>query len=163
MRNRLVYGAVFIVLIALDQITKIAAAAFLHLGESREIMGNVLRLTYVRNPDGAFSLSFGGPHVMFAVNIAIIILLACLFIKGTIRPETFAGKVALSMVFAGAAGNFVDRIRMGEVIDFIDMGIGSHRWPVYNVADIAITFGMILLFFTYSRQGVRTEPRDVAV
>ncbi|MHB9028073.1 MAG: signal peptidase II [Candidatus Latescibacterota bacterium] len=162
MRSRLPYGIFFFFLVLLDQVTKLAVAAHFQLGESREIFGNVLRLTFVKNPGGAFSVYLGSYHVMFAVTIGVIALLVFMFVKGIIRPETVAGKIALTMVFAGAVGNFIDRVRMREVIDFLDMGIGFHRWPVYNVADIAITIGMILLFITYSRQGSQAETENVS-
>ncbi len=55
------------------------------------------------------------------------------------------GRFAVVIILGGAAGNLIDRIRFGEVIDFINMGIGSHRWPTYNVADISLTIGVILL------------------
>lgn len=162
MRNRLPYGILFVFLIALDQITKLAVAAHFQLGESRDLLGDVLRLTFVKNPGGAFSVYLGSFPVMFAVTVGVIALLVYMFLKGIIRPENVAGKIAVTMVFAGAVGNLIDRVRMREVIDFLDMGIGYHRWPVYNVADIAITIGMILLFITYSRQGNQVEAGDIS-
>jgi signal peptidase II len=161
-RFKLSYAVFFVFLVLLDQVTKLMVASHMQLGESRNLLGDVLRLTFVKNPGGAFSVYLGSYHIMFAVTIGVIVLLVFMFVKGIIRPETVMGKVALTMVFAGAAGNFIDRIRMKEVIDFLDMGIGFHRWPVYNVADIAITFGMILLFITYSRQGNTAETEDVS-
>ena len=55
------------------------------------------------------------------------------------------------MILGGAIGNLIDRLRMGEVIDFFDFGIGRYRWPVFNVADIAVTVGVFLLLFSYIR------------
>lgn len=152
MRNRFLYGFLFLLFVLSDQVTKLATVSRMHLGESYEVLGDFLRLTYVKNPGGAFSVSFGGPQIMFVITMTVIALLIYLYVKGILRPETVWGKIALVMVFSGAVGNFIDRIRVGEVTDFIDMGLGGHRWPVYNVADILITAGMILLFFTYSRK-----------
>ncbi len=152
MKNRLLFGLLFGFFVLLDQFTKLLVAARFHLGESRALIGDVVRLTYVRNPGAAFSISFGGPETMFIVTVLVIALLAYLFLKGTIRSEHVAGKIALTMLFAGAIGNLIDRIRFGEVIDFIDMGFGSLRWPVYNVADAAITIGMAIFFITHARQ-----------
>ena len=60
------------------------------------------------------------------------------------------------LVLGGAVGNLIDRIRMREVIDFIDMGIGRYRWPTYNFADIYVTVGMFILIFFYA---LKTEPQ----
>ncbi len=87
---------------------------------------------------------------MFAMTVFVIALLIYLYVKGSVRPQTMIGKIALLLVFAGAVGNLIDRCRLFEVIDFIEMGIGRYRWPVYNFADIYITFGTILLFLSYA-------------
>lgn len=150
MRDRVLYFFLFCVLILLDQWSKIAVAAHFQLGDTRLLIGDILRLTYVRNPGAAFSVTFGGPQIMFVITIAVIGLLAYLWIRGAIRPENVAGRIALLLVFAGAFGNLIDRVRMGEVIDFIEMGVGNYHWPVYNFADIYITFGMIVLFYFYA-------------
>ena len=55
----------------------------------------------------------------------------------------------LGLILGGALGNLYDRLRLGEVIDFVDVGFGSHRWPVFNVADIAVTVGVFLLLIEY--------------
>jgi signal peptidase II len=149
-RTRALYIVLFCALVLLDQWTKLAVASHFFLGESRSLLGNILQLTYVRNPGAAFSVSFGGPQIMFVITVAVISLLAYLWFRGAIRPESLAGRIALLMVFAGAAGNLIDRIRMGEVIDFIEMGVGGYHWPIYNFADIYITLGMIVLFYLYA-------------
>jgi signal peptidase II len=161
-RTRLVYTFVFFILVLIDQITKLLVASHYGIGESRSILGDVLRLTYVRNPGAAFSVSFGGPAVMFTITMIVIVLLIYLYVRGSVRPDTTPGKIALLMIFCGAAGNMLDRIRMGEVIDFIEMGIGHYRWPVYNLADIYITLGMILLFFSYASRKEAPEAPDPA-
>ena len=140
----------FLVLVFLDQATKLTVAAHYMEGESQNLIGDYLRLTYVRNPGAAFSLSFGGPQIMFAMTVFVIALLIYLYVKGSVRPQTIPGKIALLLVFAGAVGNLIDRCRLFEVIDFIEMGIGRYRWPVYNFADVYITFGTILLFLSYA-------------
>ncbi len=160
MRSRILYICLFCALVILDQWTKLAVAAHFYLGESRSLIGDVLQLTYVRNPGAAFSVSFGGPQIMFAITITVVALLAYLWFRGAIRPESLGGRIALLMVFAGAAGNLVDRIRMGEVIDFIEMGIGKYHWPIYNFADIYITFGMIVLFYLFAVKSDAPRSND---
>ena len=160
MRTRIVYATLFLILILLDQATKLLVASRLDLGESQSIIGDVLRLTYVRNPGAAFSVSFGNPQVMFAITIIVVTFLLYLYVKGAVRPDTIPGKIALLMIFSGAAGNLIDRVRMGEVIDFIEMGIGRYHWPVYNFADIYITLGMVFLFLSYAAKKDAPDTSD---
>jgi signal peptidase II len=100
---------------------------------------------------------------MFVITMVVVALLVYLYVKGTVQPDTIPGKIALLMIFSGAAGNLIDRVRMGEVIDFIEMGIGRYRWPVYNFADIYITLGMIVLFLSYTAKKDAPETSDSAL
>jgi len=161
-RNRLIFSLLFLFLVILDQVTKLAVASHFPLYSSTGIIGDILRLTFVKNPGAAFSLSFGNQYVMIAVTILVIVLLAVLIHRGTIRPGNLAGKISLVMIFAGAIGNLIDRIWAGEVTDFIDMGIGIHRWPVYNFADIYVTIGMVILFIGYASIKEKQEEADHA-
>ncbi|MBN1290746.1 MAG: signal peptidase II [Candidatus Latescibacteria bacterium] len=157
MHKRLWLFVLFIVALISDQISKIAVDSAFSLYESKEIIGSYLKLTYIRNSGAAFGLSFGNSKVMFVVSVLVIVMLAFLFFKGQLRTEHFAGRAAVVLVFSGAFGNMMDRIRLGEVIDFIDMGLKQHRWPIYNFADIYVTIGMIILFFTYAFTTEKTE------
>jgi signal peptidase II len=148
--TRLKFLLLFLFLVIADQVSKLAVASHFPLYSSTNIIGDILRLSYVRNPGAAFSLSFGNPHIILVVTIIVILFLAFLIYRGIIRPENISGKIALVMIFSGAIGNLIDRIWMGEVTDFIDMGIGAHRWPVYNLADIYVTVGMFILFISYA-------------
>ena len=152
MRRNLWLSAVFIFAVVSDQFSKFAVDSTFNLYDSRSVLGDYLRLTYIRNSGAAFGISFGSSKVMFTVTVLVVILLVYLYLKGTLRPEHIIGKIAVIMVLGGAIGNLIDRIRMGEVIDFIDMGIGNHRWPIYNFADIYVTIGMFILLFIYTVQ-----------
>ncbi len=147
MRTRLLFFILFLLVVVTDQIVKLAVNAYYNVHDSHRIIGNLVRLTYIRNKGAAFGLTFGNPTVMFIITVLVTIFLFYLFLSGKINPGNKFGKVALIMVLGGAVGNLIDRIRMGEVIDFIDMGIGNYRWPVYNLADIYITIGMFVLIF----------------
>jgi signal peptidase II len=149
-RTRLLFLLFFLFLVMLDQATKLAVAAYFPLYSTTNLIDDILRLTYVKNPGAAFSLSFGSREIMLVITIVVIALLAYLIIRGTVRPKSLIGKISLVMIFGGAVGNLIDRIRLKEVTDFIDMGIGVHRWPVYNLADTYVTIGMIILFLIYS-------------
>ena len=157
MRKHLLLSILFVFTLVTDQLTKIAVDSYYNLYDSRNILGDYLQLTYVRNSGAAFGISFGTPKIMFAVTAIVTIVLAYLFLKGTLKPSSQIGKIAVVLVLGGAVGNLIDRIRMGEVIDFIDMGIGLHRWPVYNLADTYVTIGMFILFFTYAVQSKQLD------
>lgn len=150
MKNKLLLFALFVFVIVSDQVSKYFIVATFNLHESRRIVNNILYIRYIKNPGAAFGLSFGPPLVMLAVTILIIIILGYLFLKGNLFSDNMPGKIAMVMVLGGAVGNLIDRIRMKEVVDFIDMGVGHYRWPVYNLADVYVTIGMVILIYFFS-------------
>lgn len=138
---------VVVVIVVVDQITKaIAATALMPRGVPREVLGNGLRWNLVYNPGAAFGLHLG-PYSRW---IFLVLTLGALVILWRLYRQTpggaWARTVALGLVTGGAIGNLVDRIRspMG-VVDFIDVGIGTSRWPTFNVADMAVSTGAFLL------------------
>ena len=139
--------------VAADQLTKLWVAGSMRLGESRPIIDGMLNLTYVRNRGVAFGvLSQQGlsAHLFVAVSLAALALVLY-FIRQVGDRERLLS-LALSAIFAGAVGNIIDRLRVGEVIDFIDLYVGRHHWPFFNLADSAITVGGVLLFINLLRQ-----------
>ncbi len=145
MRDKLLPAAVFVFAVIVDQVSKIAVDTAFSRYDSLPLLGSYLRLYYIRNEGVAFGLRFGSPTFMLVVTVCVTLLLAWLFATGRLDDGTRTGRYALILVLAGAVGNLIDRVRLGEVIDFIDMGIGSYRWPTYNFADIYVTLGMIAL------------------
>ena len=137
-----------------DHATKIAAKASLPPGSAVGVVKGVLELRYTENDDTAFSLlhSLGIPRtpgVLLATSaVALVAILVTWFLarKRAIRSQ----HVGFALVLAGAAGNVVDRAVRGFVIDFIHLT----RWPVFNVADIAVVAGMLLLLAA----GLRRSP-----
>jgi len=136
----------------LDQFTKGVVAARMALGSSLPVLGDAVRLTYIRNPHGAFSLQVGSNAAFLVFSLIAILLLLLLFyfqLKGRSNWNRFA----LGLILGGAVGNFIDRLFWGEVRDFIDVNIpdihiGSYhldRWPVFNLADAGVTVGVIML------------------
>jgi signal peptidase II len=134
-----------------DQATKALVAARMALGSSLPVLGDAFRLTYIRNPQGAFSLHVGSnaAFVFFSLVAILLILLYYFQIKG----RSTWNRLALGLILGGAFGNLLDRLFLGEVRDFIDVDIpdihiGSFqldRWPVFNVADSGVTIGVIML------------------
>jgi len=149
-KHKYVLIALFLFTIVTDQVSKLIIHTKFDLNESVSLIKNILYLRYIKNPGIAFGLSFGHPLFMLAVTTIIIIILFILFLKGKIASENELGKIAMVMILGGAIGNLIDRIRMKEVIDFIDMGLGRYRWPVYNLADTYVTIGMFILIYVVS-------------
>jgi signal peptidase II len=124
------------------------------------VLGDLVRLTLTYNPAGAMSLSFGSHSRLVLTLIAIVALL----VLGTLYrrfPSSLAlPATALALVTGGAIGNALDRLRSTRgVVDFIDVGLGATRFWTFNVADVAITFGAVLLAFALSRSTIdRKHP-----
>lgn len=117
-----------------DQVSKYAISRLIPLGRGVRIFGDFIRFVHVHNPGAVFSIPVGAcfPYIVGAACILLFIY--------SIRKRS----TLLSLIFGGAIGNLIDRIRMGAVIDFIDIGIGNLRWPTFNVADSCITIGVII-------------------
>lgn len=143
----------------LDQLSKLVVVDTLTPYEPLPVLGDVVRLTYIHNRGAAFGLTLGGPVIHTVVAIAALGLLA--WMLKTLPSTARLQRSALAMVLGGAVGNIVDRIRLQEVIDFVDVGFGDLRWPVFNVADSFVTVGVLLLALTYSRVQ-DTQPADAA-
>ncbi len=143
------------VVLVLDQLSKAMASARLLAGEPVAVLGNFLRLTLVHNTGAAFGLFPGSRLPFIMVSVLAIGVVLYLFARDAYR--SLANRVLLGCILGGALGNLVDRIRWGRVVDFIDVGIGTVRWPVFNVADSAVTLGVILLAWNLARSG-RTDP-----
>jgi signal peptidase II len=120
------------IVVALDQATKGLAASHLMPGESISVLGDFIRLTLVHNTGAAFGL-FPGSRVPFiVVSVVAIGVVLYLFFRETYR--SVANRVLLGCILGGAIGNLIDRVRLGYVVDFIDIGFGTARWPVFNAA-----------------------------
>ena len=147
MPNGAVFWPVAFVVIVLDLVTKaIAAYALVPERIPHPVIGEVVRLTLVYNPGAAFGIHVGVySRVVFSVlTLAALGILWRLF-RGT-RPGERQRVLALALVSAGAVGNLIDRVRSPRgVVDFIDIGSATWRWPTFNVADIAVTTGAVLL------------------
>ena len=130
----------------LDQISK---QFFWHLGKNFDVIDGIFRVTLVKNSGAAFGMLQGGR--VFLIISSVIASIVIIFLSQRLPEEDVAKRVFLGMILGGALGNLVDRIYPGSVIDFIDMGVSSYRWPVYNVADAAVTVGGVLLILSFSR------------
>ena len=123
----------------LDRITKIIAVRTMSYGQSINVLPNIFHITLVSNNGTAFGL-MKGQNVILAVVAAVAVVLIVIYAV-THKGLGFAVSLALGLILGGALGNLLDRIKFGYVIDFFDFRI----WPVFNIADSAITVGMIIL------------------
>ena len=129
-----------------DQFTKAWARTDLNPGESLPVIRNFFHLTLIENRGIAFGLFPGADKVLLWVITLSIAALGVFVLTGASRPSQTQWAVAL--IFGGAVGNWIDRIRNGAVTDFLDFRI----WPVFNFADSAITVGVALFLFDLLRQ-----------
>ena len=132
----------------LDQLSKAAVSLTLKMYEVRPIIHGLLNLTRVHNTGAAFGLLAGQPSILRTIFFLAVSLLAMgvvLWMVFRLPPDQKVEIVALSIIFGGALGNVIDRARLGEVVDFIDVYYRSYHWPAFNVADSAITIGVLLL------------------
>jgi signal peptidase II len=134
-----------------DQATKTAVGGLLLPGRSVPVLGDYLRLTHVQNPGGAFGLFRNSGSAFAIASIGAVLLL--LWTIARYHARSRPAEVALGLVLGGAIGNLVDRIRFGRVVDFLDAGVGDVRWPVFNVADIAVVVGVALFLLVTMRSG----------
>jgi signal peptidase II len=150
---------VFLVIVIVDIITKAVAEATLSpAGVPMPVFGEWFRFALVYNPGAAFGLHLG-PYSRW---LFMALTVGALVILGRLYRETEDGDnrrvLAITLVAAGAVGNVIDRIRSEfGVVDFLDVGIGSHRWPTFNVADIAVSTGAFLLALVLWKEERREE------
>ena len=105
------------------------------------LLGGLIYLSLTRNSGAAFSMASG--HTWIFPLVTVVVVAWIVWMATRLRSLPWA--VALGLVLGGALGNFIDRIRLGAVIDFVDMGIGDWRWYTFNVADSAISIALVIL------------------
>ena len=136
------------VILVLDQATKLYVDSHFERYESVPVIPEWFHLTYLRNQGAAFGLlSNSALRVPFFITVAVIALLVILWYLRQLRADQHLGAFSLALIFAGALGNLIDRVRLGEVIDFLDVFWNHHHWPAFNVADSAICVGVALMIW----------------
>ncbi|MEK5452621.1 signal peptidase II [Staphylococcus sp. FSL R7-0694] len=130
-------------IIVIDQVTKWIIASSMKIGDSYEVIPNFLNITSHRNNGAAWGILSGKMFFFYIITVIILIVLVLFFIKEA-QYNLFM-HLAISLLFAGALGNFIDRLFNGEVVDFIDTNIFGYDFPIFNVADSSLTIGVILV------------------
>lgn len=149
----LIYGGVVGIIVALDALTKGIAQRTLPPYQPVPVIGDVLRLTYIYNPGAAFGMHLGQHSRYLFLSLTIIVLVVLFFWYRSTPASDRVRLLAIATVSGGAIGNLIDRVRSSRgVVDFLDIGFGAVRWPVFNVADIAVTSGALLLAISLWRE-----------
>lgn len=164
MRDKVMLKWLWLSLLAviLDQASKLAIAASMQLYESIRIMP-FFKLTYVHNTGAAFSFlsEAGGWQRWFFAGLALVIsAVIAVWLTRLKKHETLLA-VALALVLGGAVGNLIDRLVYGYVIDFLDVYYNTWHWPAFNIADSAITLGVMLMLAESFGLGQPKRPDSV--
>ncbi len=137
-------GIIFAASIVLDQLTKKWAVGVLKDGSSIKVIGDFLRFTYAENRGAAFSI-LQDQRVFFIIT-TVVMLAVMAYIYFKTKNITKLSKLSIAMIAGGAIGNFLDRLRLGYVVDFIDVRFGSfYNFPIFNIADSFVVCGTILM------------------
>jgi len=135
--------ATALVIVVSDQMVKRVVVDVLGMGETRNVWGTFFRLTRTENTGAAFGI-FRGQSTWFII-ISALAAIAIVFFRKEIARMRPLHQSAFGLILGGAVGNLIDRIRLGAVVDYLDLGFGATRWPAFNIADSAITIGVVLL------------------
>ena len=148
--------------VVLDQITKAAVLKHLAPGTHINIIDGFATLTLVMNPGLAFGLLGGVPTawrwIVAVLSIAALIVLARVALR-VLPGGSRLDQIAIGLIFGGAIGNLIDRLRFGAVVDFVDLHYRGYHWPAFNVADSAISIGVVLLAIRLLFRPAALEPR----
>jgi signal peptidase II len=129
-----------------DQATKLYVDKVMTLHQSIPVIDGLFSFTYLRNRGAAFSfLSDVSWRLPFFIAVTLIAAVVILVAMKKMREDQKLAQTSLAMIFSGAVGNLIDRVRLGEVIDFLDVYWRTHHWPAFNVADSLICVGVALV------------------
>ena len=153
---------VFIITAALcliiDQLSKIYIDGAFKLYQSIPVIDNFFSITYVRNPGAAFGiLRDSAIRIPFFISVSLLASIGIIWYLRRVSAKDRWQHFSLGLIFSGAVGNLIDRIRLGEVIDFLDVYWRQHHWPAFNVADSAICVGVAILFLCSWREERSTK------
>lgn len=140
LRRWVVFGVLAAIVAAADQVSKLWVVQT--FDRPTEIVGDLLRIVNVHNTGGIFGL-FGASATLLAIASTVVVGVILVYqAREGVRTHWLLS-VALGLLLGGALGNLIDRLRLGYVVDFVDMGIGNMRWYTFNVADAAISMSLV--------------------
>lgn len=151
-------GAVVAGILVFDLGTKLLVQRHLDLYRQVDVIGEYVRLTYIYNPGAAFGISVGLYSRQIFLGLSVVALSALI---GMYRYTPAGDRIrllAIALICGGATGNIIDRVRSeAGVVDFIDVGVGDIRWPIFNIADMAVTAGAIILAISLWNEERRSD------
>jgi signal peptidase II len=161
LRAAFVLAGTALVVYAADQATKALVVTALEPGESFNVLGDFVRVWYVQNTGAAFSLFPGAIWLFLPVTVLALVMIVYFF--RSFRDRGLGIHIVLGAILGGTLGNLTDRVRLGYVVDFINVGIGDLRFPTFNVADSAVVVGIALLvaYLTFA-EGRRRQDEPAA-
>jgi len=159
------FWTIFLTIVLVDVATKrFAAAALAPPYLPHNVVGDVLRFTLAFNPDGAMSFSLGPSSRWWFVLLSIGTLFVLAYMYMQTPPDDRMQLGAIALICGGAVGNLLDRLRSSRgVVDFIDIGIGTHRFWTFNFADLGVTLGTAMLTWILCVRAARDERRTHAL
>jgi len=132
------------ILVLADQVSKTIVVRTMSLYESVPVIENFFHFTYITNDGMAFGIDFPFGYFIFSLVSALLTIFLFWYLWSA-RNDSLVIRLGLAMIIAGAVGNLIDRLMLGEVIDFLDFMIGNFHWYVFNLADSYVTVGMVLI------------------
>jgi signal peptidase II len=160
--SSLIFIVITVIGLIVDQATKIYIDRTMMLFDSIPVFNNFFHITYVRNRGAAFSfLSNASWRLPFFIVVTLVASIAIIVAFRKLREDQRLAQFSLAMIFSGAVGNLIDRVRLGEVIDFLDAHWYRHHWPAFNVADSLICVGVFLLAVDMMREEKRQKIKEI--
>ena len=151
-------------IVIFDQLTKNVVKARMELGESFDILGTFLKFTFVENKGLAFSIKVSNLGIF--TGLSMVASLIVLYYIYKYKDEGAMVYMPLALIFGGAIGNMIDRVLYSKVVDFIDVGISSYRWPVFNISDSSVFIVLVWFLIAswrandYIQEAVQGEVTD---
>ncbi|KNY26463.1 signal peptidase II [Pseudobacteroides cellulosolvens] len=154
--------AIAIVIIALDQISKLLIIGNINLGQQIPIINDFFYITHWKNTGAAWGMFQNGRFFFIPFTIALSIVLIRIHMKSDNRFL----KLALTIILGGAMGNFIDRVYRGSVVDFLQFFFGSYQFPIFNIADSFVVIGTVLmvcyiLFMQKENQKIESQKNEI--
>jgi len=146
----------------LDQVTKVLVQLKLPLGGHVTLIPGLLNLVHIHNKGAAFGLLSGWSAAyawLFFVATTGVVLVVLGYLLWRLPDDHWPAALGYSLIMTGALGNFIDRVRLGEVVDFIDVYWGRYHWPAFNVADSLVCVGAAVLAWVIIRE---EKPADAS-
>jgi signal peptidase II len=147
-RRGMGFYLIALAIVVTDQVSKAVIVRTMRLGQSIPIVPGYFDLTFVLNPGAAFSLLATLPESVrnpFFILVAVAAVILIVIYRARHLRQHRLASVSLALILGGAIGNLIDRVRHGMVVDFLDVHVHQYHWPVFNVADSAISIGVTLL------------------